>query len=87
MKFKPLGKRVLVKLNETKNQTSGGIIIPETAQGSEFATGVVISVGSDVSNIKENDNIMFSSSMGVDIEVEGEKLRLIPDESFVDAII
>jgi chaperonin GroES len=87
MKFKPLGKRVLVKLNETKNQTSGGIFIPETAQGSEFATGVVISVGLDVVNIKAMDNIMFSSSMGVDIEVEGEKLRLIPDESFVDAII
>lgn len=87
MNFKPLGKRVLVKLNEIKNQTSGGIFIPESAQSSEFATGVVVSVGNEVVNVKDGNSIMFASSVGVDIEVEGQKLRLLPDEGYIDAII
>ena len=30
---------------------------------------------------------MFAHTVGVDIEVDGEKLRLIPDENYIDAVI
>ena len=30
---------------------------------------------------------MFASSVGVDIEVNGQQFRLIPDELYIDAII
>jgi chaperonin GroES len=86
MKFKPLNKRVLVKLDEVKKQTNSGIFIPESAQN-DFSTGKVISIGNEAVLVKEGDKIMFAHTVGVDIEVDGEKLRLIPDESYIDAVI
>jgi|TARA_R110000822_G_scaffold2794_7_gene12981 co-chaperonin GroES (HSP10) len=86
MKFKPLNKRVLVKLDEAKMQTDAGIYLPQTAQN-DFSTGKVIAVGTEAALVKEGDRIMFAHSVGVDIEVDGEKLRLIPDESYIDAVI
>jgi len=86
MKFKPLNKRVLVRLDEVKNQTESGIFIPESIQN-DFATGLVISVGNEAALVKDGDKIMFAHTVGVDIEVDGEKLRLIPDEMYIDAII
>jgi chaperonin GroES len=32
MKIKPLGDRVLVRIDEVEEKTSGGIYIPQTAQ-------------------------------------------------------
>jgi chaperonin GroES len=86
MKFKPLNKRVLVKLDEAKTQTDSGIYLPQTAQN-DFSTGKVISVGNEAVLVKDGDRIMFAHSVGVDIEVDGEKLRLVPDESYIDAVI
>jgi co-chaperonin GroES (HSP10) len=86
MKFKPLNKRVLVKLEEAKMQTDAGIYLPQTAQN-DFSTGIVIAVGNEATLVKDGDRIMFAHSVGVDIEVDGEKLRLIPDESYIDAVI
>jgi chaperonin GroES len=86
MKFKPLNKRVLVKLDEVKKQTESGIFIPESAQN-DFSTGKVIAVGNEALLVKDGDKIMFAHTVGVDIEVDGEKLRLIPDESYIDAVI
>jgi chaperonin GroES len=86
MKFKPLNKRVLVKLDEAKRQTDSGIYLPESAQN-DFATGNVIAVGNEAALVKEGDKIMFAHTVGVDIEVDGEKLRLIPDENYIDAVI
>ena len=31
MKVKPLGDRILIKIQESENKTAGGIIIPQTA--------------------------------------------------------
>ena len=86
MKFKPLNRRVLVKLDEQKKQTESGIFIPESAQN-DFATGKVKAVGNEALLVKEGDKIMFAHTVGIDIEVDGEKFRLIPDESYIDAII
>jgi chaperonin GroES len=86
MKFKPLNKRVLVKLDEAKTKTDSGIYLPQTAQN-DFSTGKVIAVGNEATLVKDGDKIMFAHTIGVDIEVDGEKLRLIPDESYIDAVI
>ena len=86
MKFKPLNKRVLVKLDEAKTQTDAGIYLPQTAQN-DFSTGIVIAVGNEATLVKDGDRIMFAHTVGVNIEVDGEKLRLVPDESYIDAVI
>jgi len=86
MKFKPLNRRVLVKLDEQKRQTESGIYIPESAQN-DFSTGKVKAVGNEAVLVKAGDKIMFANTVGIDIEIDGETFRLIPDEAYIDAVI
>jgi len=86
MNFKPLNKRVLVKVDKEKKQTDAGIFLPESVQ-KDFATGVVVAVGDEAELVKIDQKIMFAHSVGVDIEVNGNPYRLIPDEGYIDAIV
>jgi len=86
MNFKPLNKRVLVKVDKEKKQTDAGIFLPESVQ-KDFATGVVVAVGDEAELVKVGHKIMFAHSVGVDIEIDGSPYRLIPDEGYIDAIV
>jgi len=86
MNFKPLNKRVLVKVDKQKTQTDAGIFLPESVQ-KDFATGVVVAIGNESELVKVDDKIMFAHTVGVDIEVDGVAYRLIPDEAYIDAIV
>jgi len=44
---KPLGDRVLIKV-ETQEKSVGGIIIPDTVKDGESRVGVVVSVGNGI---------------------------------------
>ena len=46
MKIKPIGDRVLVKMEDVEEKTKGGIFIPQTAQ-EKTQTGVVEAIGDD----------------------------------------
>ncbi|MDP3177215.1 MAG: co-chaperone GroES [Spirochaetaceae bacterium] len=72
MQFKPLGDRVLVKIQESETKTASGIIIPQTAQ-EKTQTGVVIAVGTDkdVIKVKEGDKVMYDKYAGTQIKIEG----------------
>ena len=43
MKVKPLGDRILIKIQESESKTASGIIIPQTAQ-EKTQNGVVVAV-------------------------------------------
>jgi chaperonin GroES len=72
MKIKPLGERILVKIQEGEAKTSGGIIIPQTAQ-EKTQEGVVIAVGDDKDaiKVKVNDKIMYDKYAGTAIKIDG----------------
>ena len=52
MKVKPLGDRVLIKVQESESKTASGIIIPQTAQ-EKTQNGVVVAVGPGTKNDKD----------------------------------
>jgi len=72
MKLKPLGDRVLVKVQMGEAKTAGGIIIPQTAQ-EKTQEGVVMAVGTDtdVIKVKENDKVMYDKYAGTQIKIDG----------------
>ncbi len=72
MKVKPIGDRVLVKIQESETKTAGGIIIPQTAQ-EKTQTGVVVAVGTDkdVIKVKENDKVMYDKYAGTQVKIDG----------------
>ena len=94
MKFRPLHDRVLIKVLDSEEKTSGGIIIPDTAkekpQEAEvvgLGTGGKDEDGNDIEfTVKKKDKVLISKYGGTDIKIDGKDL-LIVNESDILAII
>ncbi len=86
MKIKPLGDRVLVKMQEGETKTPGGIYIPETAQ-EKTQEGIVLAIGDDESiNVKVNDRIIYDKYAGTTVKIDGEE-QLILHVSDILAVV
>lgn len=73
MKIRPLGDRVLLKIEQEEEKTKGGLFIPETAQ-EKTQSGVVVAVGDDEETItvKEGEKVMYDKYAGTTLSVDGE---------------
>jgi chaperonin GroES len=60
MNFKPLGDRVLIKVQEVKTQTASGIYIPDNATQEKPTQAEIIAIGSDVKDVKVADQVVFT---------------------------
>jgi chaperonin GroES len=88
-KIRPVGAKVLIKRDESKDKSEGGIFIPEQAQ-EKSQRGEVLAVGSGyrnehgnfiVADVKPGDVVLFNKYGGAEVVVDGERLMLIhPDE-------
>ncbi len=78
MKVKPIGDRVLVKLEQTEEKTSGGIYIPQTAQ-EKTQVGKVVAIGDDKDaiQVKVGQKIMYDKYAGTTIKVDGEEQLIL----------
>jgi len=77
MKIKPLGDRVLVKLEEVEEKTAGGIFIPQTAQ-EKTQSGVVVAVGEDETiKVKEGQKVMYDKYAGTSVTIDNVDHLLI----------
>ena len=86
MKIKPIGERILVKIQASEEKTASGIIIPQTAQ-EKTQEGVVMAVGEDESiKVKVNDRIMYDKYAGTALKIDGEE-HLILKMSDILAIL
>ncbi|MGI9481656.1 MAG: co-chaperone GroES [Hyphomicrobiales bacterium] len=94
MKFRPLHDRVLVRRVEEDTKTSGGIIIPDTAQEKPMQ-GEVVSAGNGIKaedgtisalDVKAGDKVLFGKWSGTEVKMNGEEL-LIMKESDIMGII
>ena len=94
MNFKPLHDRVLVKRVASDEKTSGGIIIPDTAQEKPME-GEVLEVGSGARDengklvpldVKKGDKILFGKWSGTEVKMNGHEF-LIMKESDIMGII
>jgi chaperonin GroES len=76
MKVIPLGDRVMVKLEKNEAKTSGGIIIPDTAQ-EKTQQGTVTAVGPGTEKekitVKNGDKVMYDKYAGTQIKIDGEE--------------
>ena len=94
MGFRPLHDRVMVKRVGQEEKTSGGIIIPETAQEKPME-GEVVAVGSGTRtedgkilalDVKPGDRILFGKWSGTEVKIDGQDY-LIMKESDIMGII
>jgi len=94
MKFRPLHDRVLLRRVEQEAKTTGGIIIPDTAQEKPME-GDVLAVGPGARgddgkvhplDVKTGDRVLFGKWSGTEIKIDGEEL-IIMKESDVMGIV
>ena len=94
MKFRPLHDRVLVRRIEQDETTTGGIIIPDTAQ-EKPTEGEVLAVGSGVRDengklqpldVKAGDRILFGKWSGTEVELDGEELLIMKESDIMGVL-
>ena len=78
MKFRPLADRILLKRIDEKKETSGGIIIPDSAK-EKPVEALVIAVGNGKrldsgerreTDVKQGDRVLFGKYAGTEIKLE-----------------
>lgn len=88
MNIRPLHDRVVVKRLESEEKTSGGIVLPGSAQekpmmGEIVAAGAgrVLDNGDKAAlDVKTGDKVLFGKFAGTEIKVEGEDYLVMREE-------
>ena len=83
--IKPLGERVVIKVIEETEQTSGGIFIPDSAK-EKPQKGEVVAVGVGKMNekgerepmdVKVGDVVLYAKYAGTDIKMDGVEYKIL----------
>jgi chaperonin GroES len=88
LEIQMLHDRVLVRLapEEGERRSSGGIVIPATAQvARRLAWGDVLGVGNSVRNVKAGDRVLFNPDDQHEVEIQGEA-HLVMRERDIHAV-
>jgi chaperonin GroES len=94
MAFRPLHDRVLIRRVESEAKTSGGIIIPDTAQEKPME-GEVVSCGPGARgddgkihalNVKKGDRVLFGKWSGTEVKLDGEELIIMKESELMGVI-
>jgi len=84
----PLGKRVLIRKDEDKKQTKGGIALPDNIEIPTL-TGRVVSVSHQIANdddfpIAQYDKVLFNPKNSIPVDLEpGNQLYVVPIDDVV----
>ena len=83
--IKPLGERIVIKVVEETEQTTGGIFIPDSAK-EKPQKGEVVAVGLGKMNdkgerehmdVKVGDTILYAKYSGTDVKVDGTEYKIL----------
>ena len=94
MKFKPLGDRILIKQLEAKEQTKGGIVIPDTVK-EKPQEGEIIAVGEGKKNsegkamplsLKVGDKVLYGKYSGTEVVVDGEDYLIVREDDVLGIV-
>ena len=83
--IKPLGERIVIKVVEDTEQTSGGIFIPDSAK-EKPQKGEVVAVGEGKTNdkgekepleVKVGDIVLYAKYAGTDVKMDGVEYKIL----------
>ena len=85
MSIKPLADRIVIKVIEDTEQTSGGIFIPDSAK-EKPQKGEVVAVGEGKTNdkgekepmgVNVGDIILYAKYSGTDVKMDGVEYKIL----------
>jgi chaperonin GroES len=93
--IKPLHDRVIIRrIEESANQTAGGLFIPDTAK-EKPQEGEVIAVGEgkykedgtrQTPDVKAGDRVLFGKYSGSEIKLDGEEFIIMREDEILGII-
>jgi chaperonin GroES len=93
-RFRPLHDRVVVKRVVADQKSSGGIIIPDTAQ-EKPSEGEILAVGPGGRDeagklipidLKVGDKVLFGKWSGTEVKIDGEDLLIMKESDIMGVI-
>jgi chaperonin GroES len=91
MNFRPLHDRVLIKVLDSEEKTSGGIIIPDTAK-EKPQEGEVVAVGPGAKtddgkilpmDVKVGNIVLFGKWSGTEIKIDGKEYSIMKESDIM----
>ena len=91
MTVRPLHDRVLIKVLDSEEKTSGGIIIPDTAK-EKPQEGEVVAVGPGAINdggkltpmdVKVGDIVLFGKWSGTEVKIDGKEYSIMKESDIM----
>ena len=93
--IKPLHDRVIIRrIEDTINQTAGGLYIPDSAK-EKPQEGEVVAAGAgkykedgsrQALDVKEGDRVLFGKYSGSEIKIDGEELLIMREDEILGII-
>ena len=94
MNLRPLDDRIVIKQSDAEEKSSGGILLPDSAQekpqiGKVIATGPgkVLDDGKRAQmSVKKKDEVLYAKYGGSDVEVDGEKYVILRESDVLGIV-
>ena len=83
--MKAIGRNLIIqKTKEGTTKTKGGLLLAENQRDDiRYVEATVVSVGSDIVGMKENDSIFFDRHAGHKIEIDKQTYHVIKNQDVV----
>jgi chaperonin GroES len=86
----PIGKRVLIRKDEDKKRTKGGIQLPDTMEIPTI-TGRVVAVSLEIENsheipLRKYDKVLFNPKNAIPVDFEGDNRLYVVEVANVVAV-
>ena len=94
MNLKPLDDRIIIKQSDAEEKSSGGILLPDSAQekpqiGKVIATGPgkLLDDGKRAQmSVKKKDEVLYGKYSGSEVEVDGEKYVILRESDVLGIV-
>jgi chaperonin GroES len=95
VRIRPLDDRVVVEPAEAEERTSGGIVLPDTAQ-ERPQRGTVVAAGPGklldsgqrgTLSVAVGDQVIFGKYGGTDIEIEGTEYKILHESDILAKLL
>ncbi|NIP24875.1 MAG: co-chaperone GroES [Phycisphaerae bacterium] len=86
----PIGKRVLIRKDEDKKETKGGIRLPDNIEIPTI-TGRIVAISAEVENspdlpLSQYDKVLFNPKNAIPVDFEGDNRLFVVDVENVVAV-
>ena len=86
----PIGKRVLIRKDEDKKQTKGGIQLPDNIEIPTI-TGRIVEISAEVENepdlpLRKYDKVLFNPKGAIPVDFEGDNRLFVVEVENVVAV-